>query len=259
MSELRQKLAGELLRDVAWEAVKPHVVREAVFLVVGLPLLDVAEAIASDDGVRVGNWVQTGALTRPDRATLERWRDEDTRFAILIVSPFVLVQEEAVKKGGVERLCWGMVEGDLDFVTTAIWPAPVDHDQCFEAAGFKDFADSDETWEDELNAMIEALVLEFSAWGSPNARGGEFKGEKSISVAEACLAIEKSVALDELASLFIEFGPIQVRSGHGHPIFWVKAPNSEEFNHDLLLRKLAGGRRVDQVQLDWKALGCFNE
>lgn len=253
MSELRQKLAGELLRDVAWEAVKPHVVREAVFLVVGLPLLDVAEAIASDDGARVGNWVQSGALTRPDRATLERWRDEDTRFATLIVSPFVLVQEEAVKKGGVERLCWGMVEGDLDFVTTAIWPAPVDHDRCFEAAGFQDFADSDATWEGELHTMIEALVLEFSTWGSPKVKGGE------VSVAEVCLALERSVESDGIPELLIEFGPIEVRSGEGHPIFWVKAPNSEDFNHDLLLRKLAGGRRVDQVQLDWKALGYFNE
>ncbi len=95
MSEdIRQKLAGELLRYAAWEDVRPHIIRGVVFVVRGVPLVDVGAALATDDRPRVEGLIEAGQLTRPAPEDLERWVEIKAQFAALIVSPFVLIQEE---------------------------------------------------------------------------------------------------------------------------------------------------------------------
>src|SRR5262245_34955798 len=42
--------------------------------------------------------------------------------------------------------------------TLVLWPERVDHDACFEAAGFTDFVDTDEAWDDAFAAEIHAVV-----------------------------------------------------------------------------------------------------
>lgn len=93
--DLRTKLASELLRHAAWEDVRPHVIRQVVFVVRGLALVDVGEGLANDDRAKVATWIAEGTLARPTRDELERWASEHVTFATLIVTPFVLVQEES--------------------------------------------------------------------------------------------------------------------------------------------------------------------
>jgi hypothetical protein len=54
-----------------------------------------------------------------------------------------------------ERPQWSSMSGRL----YAIWPSPVDHDLCFDAAGFADFSDSDDLWHRDFNDLV-ARVLE---------------------------------------------------------------------------------------------------
>ena len=96
MSEdIRTKLSGEILRHAAWEDVHPHIIRGVVFLALNVPLVDVGIALAIDDRPMIESLIEANQLRRPMPEDLTRWADKKTRFAALIVSPFVLIQEEA--------------------------------------------------------------------------------------------------------------------------------------------------------------------
>lgn len=92
--EIRKKLAGELLRYAAWEDVRPHIIRDVVFVVRGVPLIDVGTALATDNRAAVQALLESGQLAKPIPEDLQRWVESKTQFAALIVSPFVLIQEE---------------------------------------------------------------------------------------------------------------------------------------------------------------------
>jgi hypothetical protein len=92
--ELKQKLAGEILRYASWEDMRPHVIRQVVFVVRELTLLEVGVALGIDDSANVAQWVQNGNLARPQADEVARWAEQHAMFAALIVDPFVLIQEE---------------------------------------------------------------------------------------------------------------------------------------------------------------------
>ena len=92
--ELRAKLNEDLLRHASWEDMRPHVIRGVVFVVQGLPLVDAAVALATDDRAIVEGWTADQTLRRPTQPEVARWAEEKTEFAALIIDPFVLVQEE---------------------------------------------------------------------------------------------------------------------------------------------------------------------
>lgn len=94
MSEdLRTQLAEQLHR-VDWKPLAPHADRGGLLLVdPQLDLLDVAVAVALDDGDRVQEWMAAQQLTRPTPTQSETWAQETgERFAVVIVQPYVLVQ-----------------------------------------------------------------------------------------------------------------------------------------------------------------------
>src|SRR5690606_12844321 len=49
----------------------------------------------------------------------------------------------------------------------AIWPAPVNHDACFEAAGFTLFGDNDEAWDRAAEGMLGRVIEHLSLFGAP--------------------------------------------------------------------------------------------
>jgi hypothetical protein len=93
MSRLpREKLAAEMYRAY-WRDLSAHALRDAVFAVSPtVELLDVGEAIATNQTGRVQNWLAQGALTRPGREQLQVWKPGKV-FGCLIVQPYVLIQE----------------------------------------------------------------------------------------------------------------------------------------------------------------------
>jgi hypothetical protein len=96
MSDLRAELT-EILDEAEWEWLIPHVQRDAVILVAPeLGLLDVGEAIASDNIPSVQQWIEEQLITKPTIVQVGEWNgDPSKRFCTLIVQPYVLVQEIA--------------------------------------------------------------------------------------------------------------------------------------------------------------------
>jgi len=96
--DIRTKLAADILRHASWEDIRPHVIRGVVFLVAGLPLIDVGLALANDDSETVSTWIQDHTLSRPSPEVIAEWAEHKALFAALIVEPFVLVQLETTQE-----------------------------------------------------------------------------------------------------------------------------------------------------------------
>ena len=94
MQDLRAELA-ENLDEAEWEWLVPHVMRDAVVVVAHqLDLVDVGEAIASDNVTLVQRWISEELISKPSTTQLSDWNGDRTkRFHTLIVQPYVLVQE----------------------------------------------------------------------------------------------------------------------------------------------------------------------
>jgi hypothetical protein len=90
---MREKLAATM-GEVFWSDLRAHAARDALVVVDdGLDLLDVGEALATDDARRVGAWIEEGKIKKPSAEELARWPgDEGARFESLIVAPFVLIR-----------------------------------------------------------------------------------------------------------------------------------------------------------------------
>ena len=89
--------AEELERqvDVAmWEWLKPHHERGSLIVVAdGLSLAAVGERLAADDTAAVSLWLAAGQLGRPSADQSACWdKDPFRRFAMLIISPYILIQ-----------------------------------------------------------------------------------------------------------------------------------------------------------------------
>ena len=80
---------------IEFSDLRAHLTRGAVIVVdASLDLLEVGEALASDDKARVAAWIEGGLLGKPSLETIERWsRTEGPAWVILIVQPFVLLRE----------------------------------------------------------------------------------------------------------------------------------------------------------------------
>ena len=90
-----QKTLTDQIETVEWHWLKPHLDRDA--LIVVSPEIDLslgAAKVAADDGSTVGAWIAEGKLTKPSADRIEAWNMTPTKnFRMLIVQPFVLVQE----------------------------------------------------------------------------------------------------------------------------------------------------------------------
>jgi hypothetical protein len=95
MTEENAPLGVEL---VAWHWLRPHQQRDALWVVAsGLDLADVGAALTRDDAEAVRSWLADGSLHKPDNEQLDHWESEPLQpLAMLIVQPFVLVQERTL-------------------------------------------------------------------------------------------------------------------------------------------------------------------
>jgi hypothetical protein len=90
---LRAKLLGETAR-LAWSELQRHHARGVVVKVGGgLDLVDVAVAMAQDDGAAVGRWMQSGQLGKLTDAQAADWLARDPDLWGVVAAPWVLVQE----------------------------------------------------------------------------------------------------------------------------------------------------------------------
>ena len=86
------------IEEVEWLWLRLHLERDAVVIVA--PELDLGEAaarIAADDAPTVSAWIAAGRLSKPSREQIDAWNaDPARRFRMLIVQPYILIQEPPV-------------------------------------------------------------------------------------------------------------------------------------------------------------------
>jgi len=94
---LREKLSKEIL-DTCWKPLAEHFARGAVYyLEAELDIVDVGEAMANDEISSIKQWLDNGLMYPPtsDQAT-QFAQDDNQRFSMLIVEPYVLVQRKGL-------------------------------------------------------------------------------------------------------------------------------------------------------------------
>lgn len=100
MTVSKEELAAKI--DVAdWRMLRAHLERGGVIVVDALlDLAEVGVAVAADEVKSIERWIMSGLIAKPSEQQIEQWDGEGgKRFLCLIVSPFVLIQEEPPGKG----------------------------------------------------------------------------------------------------------------------------------------------------------------
>ncbi|RII30890.1 MAG: DUF2288 domain-containing protein [Geobacter sp.] len=82
--------------EAEWGWLKSHLVRGGLILVEDdLDLADAAMKVSGDDADAIEQWILSGRISKPSEAQIHKWdEDQHKKFSMLIVSPFVLIQEK---------------------------------------------------------------------------------------------------------------------------------------------------------------------
>ncbi len=82
--------------EAEWGMLRAHLERGGIILVDDrLDLADTALRVASDDVEAITLWVENGMIGKPSESKIRTWdEDKQKKFAMLIVSPYVLIQEK---------------------------------------------------------------------------------------------------------------------------------------------------------------------
>ncbi len=90
----REELARSV-DEAEWGWLRAHLERGSLIVVArNLDLVEAGLKIAADDSAAVSDWIASGFLTKPSQEQIASWDlDRGRRFKVLIVSPYVLVQE----------------------------------------------------------------------------------------------------------------------------------------------------------------------
>lgn len=91
---MRDTLAASM-GPIEFSDIRAHLARDAVIVVdASLDLLEVGEAIARDDKVRVAAWIEQGLVAKPSLEKIEAWsKTSGAAWTALVVQPFVLLRE----------------------------------------------------------------------------------------------------------------------------------------------------------------------
>jgi hypothetical protein len=81
--------------ETEWSWLRPHLERGGVILVnERVELAEAALRIARDDLASIEEWISHGLIGKPSDAQIADWDEiKPKKFAMLIVSPYVLIQE----------------------------------------------------------------------------------------------------------------------------------------------------------------------
>jgi len=96
MEDLKSQLTANL-DEANWEWLMPHVDRDVLLIVIPeLDLLEVGEAIASDNVTSVQRWISEQQISKPSPVQVASWNENSAKkFNALIISPYVLIQEQS--------------------------------------------------------------------------------------------------------------------------------------------------------------------
>ena len=87
---------AQTIDEAQWEWLRPHLERDMLILVSPeVELVDAGQALACDNVVLIKELIAAGRLGKPTAGQISAWdrRKQDQKFLMLIVSPYILIQE----------------------------------------------------------------------------------------------------------------------------------------------------------------------
>ena len=83
--------------EAEWDWLRAHLERGGIILVAdSLDLADAALRVAADDTEIINDWINAGMIGKPSESQITAWDgNRRKKFSMLIVSPYVLIQEKA--------------------------------------------------------------------------------------------------------------------------------------------------------------------
>ena len=81
--------------ETEWNWLRPHLERGGLILVNdSLYLAEAALKVSQDDAATIEQWIKAGKIGKPSETQILHWNEEkQKKFSMLIVSPYVLIQE----------------------------------------------------------------------------------------------------------------------------------------------------------------------
>lgn len=166
---------------------------------------------------------------------------------------------------------WGRVEESGDFPggwqVYALWPAPVNDDECFWLAGYADFQSEDENfsetyWDEQARILHQRLIAALCGLGGPRLISKPLRKQRSIAKFWSqgdSLSLTEQLELplydDNLPQARASFGQVaELRTGNGHHLYWVALSPESPLNFTGVLAAVAKGWPRRCVQLDWSKL-----
>ncbi len=93
-TELRLKVNRETARLPWTELIKHFAAGTVVWVANSLDLVDVAVRISHDDKANISQWMNAGLLAKVSDEQAQAWLDANAQLWAVVVSPFVLVQQD---------------------------------------------------------------------------------------------------------------------------------------------------------------------
>lgn len=166
---------------------------------------------------------------------------------------------------------WGVVAEGGDFSAGwqayALWPAPVNDDECFHDAGYSDFQSEDENyseahWDEQAGIFHRRLIDLLQGMGEAQLLSKPLLKPRSIArfwrVEEPLLLSEQlewPLIDDNLPDARVRFGQLaELRTGNGHRLYWLGLSPDSPLNFTGVLVATAKGWPRRRVQLDWAKL-----
>jgi len=100
-TELRDKVNRETARLPWVELLKHFAAGNVVWVANSLDLVDVAVRISHDDKENITQWMNAGLLAKVSDEQAQTWMDTNAEMWAVVVSPFILVQQEKAVSGSV--------------------------------------------------------------------------------------------------------------------------------------------------------------
>jgi hypothetical protein len=149
----------------------------------------------------------------------------------------------------------------------ALWPAPVNADACFTAAGFTDFGDADADWEREADRVLDRLLEQLATFGTPELRSVPITPRervisrlfRPVEPLPLRAQVELPMQWDSLPACVLAFGDrgVTLRTGHGHHLFWITLPDAgdpDAADAPTVIVQAAGSSPLLRTALDWQYL-----
>jgi hypothetical protein len=157
-----------------------------------------------------------------------------------------------------------MPEGDC----LVVWPTPIDHDACFEEAGFSEFADSTAAWDadfDRLAALlvrtVESLAGAANSSGTPAPASGLARlWHRPPAPKSPVAALIDAADDDRLGRVTILFGKpatAALTTGDGHPLWWLHSSPTLPSLRGQVRAACADALPLSRRTLPWAGLSPF--